>query len=55
MLKQKGDFENLKTFMNKIYTEESVAQERIDLIEINDNKENGDDSGPTYGALCCGK
>lgn len=40
--------------MNKIYNDEAVADERIDLIEINENKD-GDDSGPSYGKLCCGE
>ena len=35
--------------MNKIYTEEATANERIDLIEIIEDE---DDSGPGYGTIC---
>jgi len=41
-MKQKGNLEDLKTLMNKIYKTEEIAQERIDVIVIVDN-EDGDD------------
>jgi len=42
IMKQKGNLEDLKTLMNKIYKTEEIAQERIDVIVIVDN-EDGDD------------
>ena len=46
IMKQKGNLEDLKTLMNKIYKTEEIAQERIDVIVI---VENEDGEGVSYG------
>lgn len=51
VLKQKGQEAELKAFMNKIYTEEATANERIEQIVVEEGED--DDSGPSYGAICC--
>ena len=45
VLKRRGDTEDLKQIMNNIYTNEEVANERIEQILV---EEESEESGPSY-------